>query len=88
MTTAEQIAKTIPHDIRKKILIVWIPVAMADMNNDAMQLLFEAWFLYVEPNGIKKPDCQLCVNNILAGWHSLKQYLINEERDYDLIEQL
>lgn len=84
----EQIAQSIPHEYRVKILLEWLPVAMADMANEAMRLLFDAWFLFVEPNGIKKADCPICVRNILDNWKQLAEYLAKEEEEDNLLKAL
>ena len=78
-------AKNVPHEYREKILLLWLPNATANMANDYMRLLFEAWFVFIDPNGIRKDNCPRCVLNVLENWKSMKAELIEEEKDYNLL---
>ena len=88
MSPKQRIAQSIPSETRVKILMQWLPLAIGTMACPEMEMLFEAWYLYVEPNGIKKPNCQICVNNILDGWKELKKELIEAEQNSNALEQL
>lgn len=88
MPAVKDIVNGIPHEYREKILLQWLPGAQPNMGNTEMKLLFEAWFIFVEPNGIKKPDCTICVNNILNNWRGMKDTLIEAEKEYNTLEEI
>lgn len=82
------IAKNIPHEYREKILMEWLPNAAPTLANKYFELLWEAWFMYVEPDGIKKPFCQICINRIFDNWKALMPSLVAEEKAYNLFEKM
>lgn len=84
MTDAQKIAKSITHEYREKILLQWLPTAVADLSNESMKLLWDAYFIYVDPNGIKKSDCPKCIHNVLTNWRYLQEALIEEEKSYNM----
>lgn len=86
--TTKQIAENIPHDFRKKILFEWLPFATANMKSMEFKLLWEAYFIYVDPNAVKKEDCPVCLGNVLDTWKKLADAIAKVEKEYNLIEQL
>lgn len=82
------IAARIPAEFRRKILLEWIPAAKANMANQEYKMLYEAYFLYVDPNGIRKDDCPICLNNILKTWKDMQQALVEEQQNYNALENL
>lgn len=86
--TAKQIAKSIPHEYRMKILFDWIPAAKANRPNKEFQLLWEAYFIYVDPNGVKKDDCPICRGNVLDNWKTLSKEISEIEKEYNTLEQI
>lgn len=87
MTTAE-IAANIPHEYRQKILLEWIPAAKATMSNTEFKMLWEAFFIYVDPNGVKKTDCPICFQNVLNNWKHLQKALQEAELEYNTLEKI
>lgn len=88
MVKVNDIAKNIPHEYREKILMEWLPNSAPSLANKYFELLWEAWFLYVEPDGIKKPNCQICINGIFDNWKALMPALVAEEKAYNTLEQV
>jgi hypothetical protein len=86
--TMKQLAENIPHEYREKILLEWIPVATATMADKAFQLLWEAYFIYIDPDGVKKDNCPICLNNILKNWKSMQKYLVEAEQEYNALESI
>lgn len=84
----QQIADSIPHEYRQKILLQWLPDAKADLSIEAFKNLWDAFFIYIDPDGVRKPRCQICKNNVLKNWRKLKMYLVISEKNYDTLEQL
>ncbi len=86
--TMQQIANEIPHEFRQKILFDWLPGAAPNMGNDKFKLLFEAYFIYVEPDAVPKDNCQKCLNNVLNNWRGLVENLKKAELEYNTLEKL
>lgn len=86
--TVKEIAENIPHEYRQKILLEWLPVARSAMTNQAFKMLWEAYFIYVDPNGVKKDNCPICLENVLKNWKSLQKYLVEAEQNYNALEKL
>jgi hypothetical protein len=86
--TMPQIAAAIPHEIRQMILLEWLPVAKASMGNDAFKALYEAYFLYIDPDGVRKDNCPYCLENVLKNWKSMQKYLVDAEQEYNVLENL
>ena len=86
--TTKQIAESIPHEYRKKILLEWLPEATPNMSNDAFKLLWEAYFIYIDPNAIKKDNCPICLRNVLKNWQSLSKPLAEAEQEYNALEKI
>lgn len=82
------LANSISHEYRVKILMEWLPAAQPNMQDKAMQNLFSAYFIYVEPNAIPKSECLTCVANVLKNWISLKPQLVQAEQNYNLLNAL
>lgn len=85
MTIGETINK-IPHDIRAKILEA-LPEATADLSNPAFQILWEAYFIYIDTDAVKS-DCPLCYNNVLKNWIYLSPAIAEAEIQYNTLERL
>ncbi len=88
MNSTAQIAVSIPHEIREKILLQWLHDATPSMQSESMRNLFDAWFIYVDPNGVKKENCPKCVLNVFENWRSMQQDLVEAEREYNLLNEL
>lgn len=86
--TAKQIASSIPHDFRLKILFEWIPIAQASKTNKEFWLLWEAYFIYVDPGAVKKDDCPVCRGNVLDNWKSLAKEIAEVEKEYNLLNAI
>lgn len=86
MTVDEVLAK-IPHDIRVKILES-LPEATADLSNPAFQFLWEAFFIYVDTDAVKKTNCPKCLNNVLKNWIYLSEGIEALEKEYNTLERL
>ena len=86
--TTQDLAESVPHVYRKRILLEWLPVATPDMANPAMQNLFNAYFIFIEPNGVKKENCPKCVSNVLENWNAMQDALVAAEKEYETLEQL
>lgn len=86
--TMTEIANSIPHEYRRKILLEWLPVAKATMGNKAFQALWEAYFIYVDPNAVRKDNCPICLENVLKNWKSLGKYLADVEQEYNILEKI
>lgn len=86
--TEQEIVRKIPHDFREKIIIEWLPVARPSMGNEEFKMLWEAYFIYVDCDAIRKPDCHVCLNNVLNNWRHLAEVIAEVEREYNLIEAL
>lgn len=84
----KKIAAAIPHETRRKILLEWIPAAKANMSNPEFQMLWAAYFTYVDPNAIPKDDCAVCRQNVLDNWKGMQEYLIEAEQEYESLEKL
>lgn len=87
MTTI-QLAKKIPHEFRERILLEWLPLAVARFDNEAFRILFEAYYIYIDPEGIPKRDCQICLNNVLTIWNGMKEAMISAEKEYNTLESI
>lgn len=84
----EEIARAIPHETRVKILLEWIPNAKPTLSNPFFKMLWETYFTYVDPNGIKKEDCIYCLQDVLKNWKDLQPALIEEEQNYNALEKI
>lgn len=86
--TMRKIAEAIPHENRVQILVEWLPVAKASMGDDAFKMLYEAFYVYIDPNGIRKDNCPICLQNVLENWKKLSPYLVDAEKEYNALEQI
>ena len=84
----KQMAEDIPHDTREKILLDWLPSAKASLSDKNFKLLWEAYFIYIEPNGIRKTDCPKCVQNVFNNWNLMRPALIKAEKRYNALEDI
>ncbi len=88
MNSTEQIAQSIPSEYRRKILLDWLPLAIPSLENEAMRQLFDAWFVYVDPNGVRKDNCPRCILNVLENWQALQSDLLAAEQENNLLNSL
>jgi hypothetical protein len=86
--TMKQMAEAIPHDYREKILLEWLPVAKPTLADKAFESLFEAYFIYIDPNGVRKENCPRCLENVLKNWKSMQKYLVEAEQEYNALEKI
>jgi hypothetical protein len=88
MSSMKQIADKIPHEYRRKIILEWLPVAKATMGNPEFKMLWEAYYIYIDPNGVKKSNCPICLENVLKNWKDLAPHLVEAEKEYNALEQI
>lgn len=89
MNQMQKIAQAIPHEYRVKILLIWMPHAKRmNLTDDNYKNLWNAYFIYIEPDGVKKPDCPQCRQNVFDQWVRMKPYLVEAEKEYNLIDTL
>lgn len=86
--TIKDIAEAIPHDIRIKILLEWLPNAKPSLTNPYFKLLWEAYFLFIDPNGVKKDNCPICLENVLKNWKSLQKHMVEAEQEYNALKNI
>lgn len=84
----QKIANSIPHEFRKQILEDWLPVAKASMASPEFVMLWDAYFIYIDPDAVKKTDCPICLGNVKKNWLDLKPYLEEAERNHLLFESI
>lgn len=85
---SKQIARSIPHEYREKIVMEWLPNSAPSLANTYFKLLWEAWFVFVAPDDVKKPDCQICINAIFNNWKALLPDLVAVEKEYNTLEEV
>lgn len=89
--TYKQIARRIPDNVRsQRLMVIADPIAnaipvQADYN---MNLLFEVWYAFIEPNVERVYNCPLCLNNVLANFRELKPALVELEKEYQLLNAI
>jgi hypothetical protein len=83
-----KLAAAIPHEYRQRILLEWIPAAKATMSNKAFEALWNAYFIYIDPNAVKKDNCPICLQNVLDNWKSMQKYLVDAEKEYNTLEKI
>ena len=88
MSSMKKIAEAIPHEYREKIILEWLPEAKASMGNEAFKMLWNAYFLYIDPDGIRKENCPYCLENVLKNWKDLSPYLVEAEKEFNALEQI
>lgn len=88
MNSMQKLVAKIPHEFRRSILLEWIPTAKPTLANASFKILWEAYFIYVDPNGVKKENCPICLNNVLENWKNMQKYLIEIEQEYSALDQL
>jgi len=88
MTDMQRLAASIPHDYRKKILLEWLPNVRISWDCKEFKLLWEAYFVYIEPDGLKITNCPKCMSNVIKNWRNLSPLLAAEEQEYNLLEHL
>lgn len=87
--TKIEIAKSIDHDIRQRILTELIPNAKpATMGNVVFKALWNLYFVYVEPDTIPDKSCPVCWNNVYENWKGLMPQMEQCEREHKMLEML
>lgn len=86
--TVQEIANNIPHEYRQKILLEWLPSAQPNLSNPEFKMLWDTFFIYVDPNGVKKENCPICFNNVLNNWKSLQKHLLEAEQNYNALDKI
>lgn len=85
--TARQIAESLPRDYRIKV-IEWLQVAKAAKPNKEFWLLWEAYYIFVDPGGVKQDECPVCRGNVLDNWRTLSKEIAEVEKQYNLLDQI
>jgi hypothetical protein len=88
MNQQQKIAQSISHEYRVKILMLWMPHAKMNLSDENYKNLWNAYFIYVDPDGVKKPDCAVCRQNVYDQWVRMKPYLIEAEKEYRVLENI
>lgn len=81
-------ADNIPHEFRERILLEWLPQVKISHADFAFKMLWEAYYIYIDPDGIPQPNCNICMNNVIKNWRKMQPYLIEAERKYNLLKSL
>lgn len=88
MNDMQKIAGKIPHEYRVKILMIWLPQAKLKLADPFFLNLWNLYFIYIEPNGVKKPNCDKCKLNVFNQWIKLQADLMDAEKEYRLLEKI
>lgn len=87
----KQLARKIPDNVRsQRIICEEDPIGRAQpvQTDYSMNLLYEVWFTFIEPNGTRKINCPYCLKNILNNFREMKGALIELEQEYQLLATL
>lgn len=87
----KDLARKIPNNVRSQRLICDadpIGRALPIQTDYNMNLLFNIWFTFIEPNGVKKLNCPNCLQTVLSNFQYMKGYLIELEKEYQLLNSL
>lgn len=84
----QQLSEKVPHKYRQLILLEWLPVAQPTMENEAMRRLWDAWFVFIEPDGVQNSNCPRCIAGVLNNWLQLTQALTEAEQAYNALQKL
>jgi hypothetical protein len=83
---SQRIAALIPAEYRKEILeLNMIDRAIGNSGDATMTYLATIWQSYVETDF--SPDCNLCYGRVLTNFKKLKPFLIQMEKDSNLLKQ-
>lgn len=88
MNQQQKIAKSMPHEFRVKLLMIWLPNAKVNLTDENYKNLWNAYFVYIDPDAVKKENCPKCLNNVYEQWWKMQPYLIEAEKEYNLIRNL
>lgn len=88
MNQMQKIAREIPHEYRVKILMIWLKYAQVNWKSEEYKNLWNAYFIYIEPDGVPKTNCPICMQNVYEQWWKMQPYLIEAEQEYNLIESI
>jgi hypothetical protein len=81
------IAKMIPEDYRKEILLTnMIGTAIASTSDSSMMYLGKVWKEYVAPE--EKLDCGLCLERVLNNYRQLQPIFIELEKESKLLDSI
>lgn len=83
----QRLANSIPHEFRVQIL-EWLPKARPAMNCPEFVNLWDAYFIYIDSNAIKKPDCPICLGNVKNNWVAMQPFIQQAEKEYLLLQAL
>lgn len=87
----DALAKRIPDRIRSERLMIKadpIDNAHAISSNAHMQLLFAIYTEFVFPGKEEDIECTLCLNRILNCFREMKTHLIDQEKQYKLLQSI
>jgi len=87
----KQIARRIPDNVRSQIILSEenpITKAVPVQVNYHMNLLFEVWFTFIEPNTTKKYNCPICLQNILDNFRQMQGALVELEKENQLLNSI
>lgn len=83
----KELAKRLPADYRKEILSMnLINKAQPNEGNPAMNYLFQAYSIYIDPAAQLNITCGSCLSDILNKWKVLSPVLLSLERESNLIK--
>jgi hypothetical protein len=81
-------AAKMPSEIRVEMIDTYIDAAKPKWSNPAFGILWDAYYSYIDPNGVPKTDCPICIGNVLQFWRDFKPYLEEAELNYQLLQSL
>jgi hypothetical protein len=85
------LARRIPNNVRsQKLFTADDPIATAIpiSINYQMQVLFNIWFTFIEPEGEKKLNCPICLQTILDNFRQMHGVLIELERESKILNEI
>lgn len=82
-----ELAKKIPAEIRSNILNGNM-IQQAIGFNEYMKYLFEAWFLYIDPEGHKDWNCGFCRENVKSNFTKLLPSLLELDKNSKLLDAI
>lgn len=63
-------------------------IQKAEGANEYLRYLFEVWYLYIDPNGVKDWDCGYCRNNVKSNFLELLNSLITLHKEKKMLDAL
>lgn len=86
--TVLDVIKRIPRDIRHQVINDHLPKATPTLSDPAFQFLWEAYFIYIDPDAVKASDCPKCLNNVLQNWIFVGKQIAEYEKQLNTLETL